>query len=91
MSREFGSITLPHSLANLPYDLSKTSDQSQGPDLAEKIHNLLLNPQGGREDNIEEEHTISEIKESEERRNRISELMLEELKAFYNKLIMSKN
>lgn len=91
LSREFGSITLPHSLTNLPYDLNKTNDQSQGCDLAERIHTLLENSQGGKEDHKDEEQTMSELKESEERRKKISELMLDELKAFYKKLLLSKH
>lgn len=92
LSKEFGTITLPSSLANHSPDALNITGYSghQDIDMAEKINNLLSNSETGKEDYIDEEQTMSGIKESEERRARTTQLLMEELKAFYNKLLLKK-
>lgn len=93
LSQTFGSIVLP-----LSQDTSGVASEGgiqkgdlQGAvDLADQINSFLAHSNSDAYGMGEEAYTLEELKEAEQRRLRISELIMEELAGFF-KTLLTKN
>ena len=93
LSQTFGSIILP-----LSQDTSGVSseggiqkgDHNAAADLADQINSFLAHSNTDAYGMGEEAYTLEELKEAEQRRLRISELIMEELAGFF-KTLLTKN
>ena len=91
LSHKFGNIVLPLSLegASSVSDLGNKGDYTGG-DLADQISSLLV--QSNTEANYQQadDYTLEEQRGAEQRRNQISDLLIEKLKSFFKILLSNK-
>lgn len=90
LTQTFGTILLPMSQDSaglVGEGAQQKPDQSTGNDFADQISTFLaLSETGGAHS---ADYTLEELKEAEQRRARIAELLLEELQSFF-KILLNK-
>ena len=92
LSQTFGTIILPLSLdaSGLATESGNhKGDHQVGNDLADQISTFLVLSNSEAFGMNKEDYTIEEQREAEQRRTRISELLMEELKGFF-RILLSK-
>lgn len=94
LSQTFGSIILPLSQDTsgvISESSTQKGDQQSANDLADQISSFLALSNSEAHGIGDETYTLEEIREAEQRRTRISELLMEELHGFFKMLLNKRS